>query len=76
MSKMLWIFKWEEKEKGWVVMGMLVGKRWGVLDGSFFFFLLRKLMGVIILYIYIYIKETKSSQHMQIELFFLEEANR
>ena len=57
-------------------MGMLVGKRWGVLDGSFFFFL-RKLMGVIIyIYIYIYIKETKSSQHMQIELFFLEEANR
>ena len=69
MSKMLWIFKWEEKEKGWVVMGMLVGKRWGELDGSFFFF--EKTDGVnIYIYIYIYIKETKSSQHMQIELFF------
>ena len=53
---MLWIFKWEEKEKGWVVMGMLVGKRWAVLDGIFFFFFgLRKLVVGVIIYIYIYI---------------------
>ena len=52
---MLWIFKWEEKEKGWVVMGMLVGKRWAVLDGIFFFFLRKLVVGVII-YIYIYMR--------------------
>ena len=78
MSKMLWIFKWGEgKEKRWVVMGMLVGKRWGELDGSFFFFF-EKTDGsnYLYIYIYIYIKETKSSQHMKIEHFFLEEANK
>ena len=53
---MLWIFKWEEKEKGWVVMGMLVGKRWAVLDGIFFFFGLRKLVVGVIIYIYIYMR--------------------
>ena len=61
-------------------MGMLVGKRWGVLDGSFFFFLLRKLMGVIIFYIYIYIYIYKGnkveSTHANRAFFFLEEANR
>ena len=72
---MLRIFKWEEKEKGWVVMRMLVGKRWGELDGSFFFFF-EKTDGSN--YLYINIKETKTSQHMQIEVFFffLEESNR
>ena len=35
MSRRLWIFEWgDEKEKRWVEMGMLVGKRWGVFDGS------------------------------------------
>ena len=60
MSKMLWIFKWEEKEKGWVVMGMLVGKRWAVLDGIFFFFWVEKTGGGSN-YIYIYIYEMSSS---------------
>ena len=55
MSKMLWIFKWEEKEKGWVVMGMLVGKRWAVLDGIFFFFFFFDKNGGGSNYIYIYI---------------------
>ena len=51
-------------------MGMLVGKRWGVLDGSFFFFLLRKLMGVIILYIYIYKGNKVESTHANRAFFF------
>ena len=72
MSKMLWIFKWEEKEKGWVVMGMLVGKRWGELDGSFFFFFLRKMMGVIIyIYIYIYKGNKVESTHANRAFFFI-----
>ena len=54
---MLWIFKWEEKEKGWVVMGMLVGKRWAVLDGIFFFFFFEKTGGGSnYIYIYIYMR--------------------
>ena len=35
-------------------MGMLVGKRWGVLDGSFFFFFVEKTDGSNY-FIYIYI---------------------
>ena len=53
---MLWIFKWEEKEKGWVVMGMLVGKRWAVLDGIFFFFFEKTGGGSNYIYIYIYMR--------------------
>ena len=58
---MLWIFKWEEKEKGWVVMGMLVGKRWAILDRIFFFFFfwVEKIGGgsnYIYIYIYIYMR--------------------
>ena len=69
MSKVLWIFKWEEKEKGWVVMGMLVGKRWGELDGSFFFF--EKTDGVnIYIYIYIYKGNKVESTHANRAFFF------
>ena len=71
MSKMLWIFKWEEKEKGWVVMRMLVGKRWGELDGSFFFFF-EKTDGSNYLYIYIYIYKGNKveSTHANRAFFF------
>ena len=58
MIKMLWIFKWGEgkEKKRWVVIGMSVGKRWGVLDGSnFFFFFVEKTDGSNYIYIYIYI---------------------
>ena len=35
MSRRMWIFEWgDEKEKRWVEMGMLVGKRREVFDGS------------------------------------------
>ena len=62
-------------------MGMSVGKRWGVLDGSnfFFFFLVRKLMGVII-YIYICIykgnKVESTHENRAFFIFYLEEANK
>ena len=56
-----------EKEKRWVEMGMLVGKRWGALDGSNYKWKKKKK------------KETNFSQHMQIEIFFFffwEEENK
>ena len=59
------------KKKRWVVMGMSVGKRWGVLDGSkfFFFFFWRKLTGVII-YIYIHKGNKVESTHENRAFFF------
>ena len=63
MSRRLWIFEWgDEKEKRWVEMRMLVGKRWRVFDGSN--------------YIWKKGNKVESTQANRAFFFYLEEANR